>query len=134
MKKTFTHLRVFTLSLLIALLAIAAMPSESMANEPARKKGKLRCVMGRQVALAVLLKHEHPTDRKRAVRKLVVQKLPVPDRLLQIAIRIAIEERRHGNLHAIDPMFDLMTDPMVELMSKVQVEMDLTEVMQVGIQ
>jgi hypothetical protein len=105
--------------------------------------------MGRQVALAVLLKHEHPTDRKRAVRKLVAQKLvaqklvaqklvaqklPVPDRLLQIAIRIAIEERRHGNLHAIDPMFDLMTDPMVELMSKVQVEMDLTEVMQVGIQ
>ena len=95
--------------------------------------------MGRQVALAVLLEHEHPTDRKRAVRKLViqklvVQKLPVPDRLLQIAIRIAIEERRHGNLHAIDPMFDLMTDLMVELMSKVQVEMDQTEVMEVEIQ
>lgn len=31
-------------------------------------------------------------------------------------------------------MFDLMTDLMVELMSKVQVEMDQTEVMEVKIQ
>ncbi|MBT6424830.1 MAG: hypothetical protein HOK26_06710, partial [Bacteroidetes Order II. Incertae sedis bacterium] len=41
MKKTFTHLRVFTLSLLIALLAIAAMPSESMAQRTRTEKGKV---------------------------------------------------------------------------------------------
>ena len=41
MKKTFTHLRIFTLSLLIALLATAAMPSESMAQRTRTEKGKV---------------------------------------------------------------------------------------------